>query len=346
MSCLSIDIGMRNIAAVEGQVASGNIIIDRAALVPLDKDVVIDGVIKNSPALCMKLMELVANNGFSSKKAIVTINAGNVMVREFQLPNAKAKELSAMVRNEMIASYSANETDVIEYIILDKSYTKLLEKVNIRAMALNADIVSDYHKALEDVRLKPIAMDIHTNAIEKLVASGKMLYNGQNMEGKNILLLDFGYSGIMIYAICGGIVNLSRFIPLGISDLAGELINNMVKKESEVSKDFLETIDVYGDDGTGYSAGQCTRNFLTQCVTEVQKVIMYIVKKLPDATFANIFIMGGGSAIPGIDRYFSEAFSANAQILMGLSNVQFRRMEDAVLARRYLNAAGALIRTK
>lgn len=348
MKTLSIDIGSKSVAAVEGYIAGGNVIIQSACTGYLPDGAVFDGLIKDAGAVRRTLVELIENNNIKTRSAIVTISSGNSLTREFDLPLARKKQLTAMARNEMINVYAADSSDVIEYKTLGEvapaeGEPPKAKKVHIKAMALKRNIVDGYYELLGSLKLRPVAMDANPNAVEKLL-SRKVKLNGWDMENENYLLIDFGFSGMMVYVANGPKVYLSRYIPLGMADLASMLAGQLLISHEQQSGEFASLLDFVDADKKTTVAMMVASNFMAQCCNELQRVVMYIISRLPKTSISRIFVCGGGSEIKGVERVIGDYFDTDAQILSSVSCIQLKNLADSQFYSRYLNAAGALIR--
>ena len=195
---------------MEAQVKGNTITIIKSANVELPRGTIDDGLITNKEALEVVVQEAIAKSGASAKQAVVTINTNSLIIREFEVPNGDPKELEGMINNEIRQYFGISDTDLVEYRKLSELEVNGVKKVKVRAAVLDRDIASGYYNLLLNLRLKPIALDIHPNAISKLFTL-RSIINEESLEDKNVILLDIGYSGSMIYIIAQG---QSGFLPL------------------------------------------------------------------------------------------------------------------------------------
>lgn len=348
MSLLSIDIGTSSIALVQGLVKGNMIEIEAAEKVLMRSGTIADSIIRNPDDVVGAINELLKGRVFKSRQAIVTINDGNALIREFSVPAGNRKQLDAMVHSEMVNAYSAQPSDVIEYKVLRNEIDEQgAKKVRVRAMSLSADIVEAYHNVLLRARLKPVAMDFHMNAIEKLLSRRPQL-NDLDMTEKSFVLLDFGYSGTMTYMIYDYQLIASRFIPIGLSDFE-PTINSMnfnYTEKEETPVDFKTQLDFRQSSVIDPMIMHQAEEILIQCCNEIQKLVIYSTTRLPQNFLSNGFLIGGGSVVPGIDSFMSSELNTTIKPLTALSGIHFLHNTDENDLLFYVNAASALIRLK
>lgn len=341
---VSLDIGTRNVTAVEG-IAGKNLTVEVSAVAnaALMDDTVIDGMLRQPTEVMTKINMMLPAAGIKTKNAVVTINGGNMLVREFDIPQGKPRQMEAIVRNEMISTYAAGESDVIEGKLLGAFEKDGAKMYHVRAMAVNRDLVTGYYNLIMNAKLKPVAMDSHANAVEKLL-SGKPKLNGTDLTDKCGMLLDFGQSGIMCYITNGYQICTTRFIPLGMSDLASMLVGQMMLSIDQEKTNFAPLIDFTDEIKKDEPIMLTAANFVTQCCNEIQRVIMYAMPKLPFSSVNHAFVYGGGSQMPGVSEYIGKLLGIDAKALTSVSTLKFKNAADEKQLALCLNAAGALIR--
>lgn len=344
---LSIDIGSKNIAAVEGSYSPrSGLSVVKAASARLDTGMVGDNLIKNAEGVSDILLHLIKDNRFRSKKASVTINGASALTREFDLPAAKPSQLRAMVRNEMINTYAAGSTDAIEFKRLHEAVSDDgVKRLHLRAMAISEFTVRSYYELLSSASLRPFAMDAHSNAIEKLLQPGAEV-NGLPIDGKSFIMLDIGFSGIVCNILHGSETYVSRFIPLGMNDLASMLSNQLLLTAEQAAGNFTGALDLADPEKADNVSTGVARGFFSQCANEIQRVIMYISARLPVSDITRVFIYGGGSEIGGVDACLSAELGIPVSRITSLSGVHVKESCTENVFSRYINALGALIRLK
>lgn len=343
MAFLSIEIGPGRITAVQGTVTGNAVELTAAETAPLRRGLITEGVIKNKPELTAALTRLLqGNTAFNAKKAFVTVNQANAFVREFSIPDGSAKQLDAMVNSEMHNYNSAASSDVIEYKVLEKLVgDNGAKSARIRAYSVGKGTVDAYCAALQDARLKPAAMDINPNAVDKLLTH-RPLINGISQAENSFLLLDFGYPGIMTYIVYDYAVVASRFIPIGLADIDTGRIYS--EDPENAPPDFSKSLDFSKKSAAEPGLMRSAEEVMQQCCNEIQKLIMFSTGKISRNTISTVYITGEGSVIPGADKHIAAELNLLASPITDLSAIHFADKSLEGRLPYVLNAAGALIR--
>jgi len=335
---LSLDIGNKNLHFVEAQVKGNIIKIIKSANVELPKGTIADGLITNKEALAVVVQEVIAKSGASAKEAVVTINTNSLIIREFEVPNGDPKELDGMINNEIRQYFGISDTDLIEYRKLSEIEVNGVKKVKVRAAVMNREIAYGYYNLLLNLRLKPIALDIHPNAISKLFTRQSIL-NEESLAEKNVILLDIGYSGTMIYIIAQGNLDFFRSVKFGgksIDDLLANLFSLNDEEAIRRKLEFLSDTRLAEDS----KVLAMVRPLYGELLEELRKVIQFWSRS-DDKILSEIYLVGGGASLAGLSDYLSLGLVIGVYKLNTLNTIELSdKQTDPGL---FINAAGALI---
>ena len=366
MRVLSFDIGTAHCVALEGNARKGNVEVHRAVVADLPAENETSGKTPVTTYAMDLAASIMRDARFKTKNAVVTVNINNLIIRNFTLPNAPQKHLNGMVRNEMINTYNAAPADVLQYLkqpaqiitgeTADQPESrekgkngkngkkgKYKGETGIRAVAVKREIIDIYWSFLRGLKLKPLAMDVHANAIEKLVIDGISI-NNANMKGKVYMLVDFGSSGTVTHVVADDRVYISRYIPLGVSDL-DQLVADRDFSTAQEAKTFrTEKMDFLLDEEPQSAQMKAARTFLYQWSDEVQKVTRFFLSRRGLNAIDFAYVYGAGSDIKGLPEYLSASMGIETSRLDAISRVIFKDKSDQAKIRHCLNAAGAMIR--
>ena len=358
MNALSFDIGTEYCAVVEGIAKKDGVEILQALVheMPTDYDAGDKALI--TPYAADAISQIMRSAGFKTKGAIITANINYMMIRDFLLPDGKIKELEGMVRNEMINNYSADSTDVIQFIKRpvknapegnplsgEEENRKDSGQTGIRAVSVKRDIVDSYYSLLQRLKLTPLAMDFHANAVEKLIRGGNVSINNMNMTDSAYLMVDFGSSGTLVHAVTENSVFISRYIPIGLYDLDKIIADREFISVAEAKSYRADKIDLLAEEDPGRGdLMKAVRGFLHQWNDAIQKVAKFFQNRQGLSEIESMYLYGAGALIRGLPEYLSAAAGTNAYRLESLSGVSFRNNQDQQKIGHCLNAIGALIR--
>lgn len=339
---LSIDISKTNIHIVEGSFIKGNLQIEKAASFRIAAETFNGETINDLDILAENIIMNIKKSGFSSSEAVVTIDAYGSVIRDIAIPNAKPKEMADMIRTEMIQTYQVQPTDVIQFKGIEMSDNEADKQLmNFRAAAIGQDIVEIYHDLLIGAKLKPMAMDININAIDKLMA-GELIINDKIINGNGTMLIDFGDTITTVYIKTQGKPMFYRHIDFGCGDIERIISSETYAPEEDIKKmkedgfNFFKT----GEGEEKYFG--IIRPFIYNLTDEIRKIISFYTSRSNTHNIDQIFLFGGGSNLVGFAEHCENNFNVPTEQIIKLSKVKFKDSNTPVAS--YMNAIGALIR--
>lgn len=336
---LSMEIKPEKVILVEGQELKGKITVNKVVSSSLMKGTIVDSEIREMIPLKDTIMALIKANNIKTKKVALTLDIGNMLIRDFEVPTGKPDEIAGMVKSEMIQSYSAAASDVIQFKKIGETEEDGAKKVKVRASALSMQIVYQFHDLIKALKLTPFSMDSNANAMEKIIGASTEI-NGTDKNGGAFIILDFGQNGTVLHAVHDGTVQLSRFTALGLSDM-NEYISSKVNHFGEHGE-YLGAVDFEEEEPS--EVNEFAKTFITQWCNEIQKVIKFILLRLDTNEISRIYLAGDACQLPGITKIVSEKMYIPAECMTSLSAIQFKREEDKATLYQNVNAIGALIR--
>ena len=349
MRALSFDIGTEHCVVVEGIVKKGFVEVIQTLIRELPADNDAEDNAEITPYVADAVADIMRSAGFNTKGAVITSNIRHIKLRDFLLPDGKPKELEGMVRNEMISNYSADPTDVIQFIKRPMSSSEETNEqkdggqTRIRAAYMKRDIVDSYYSLLKRLKLTPLAMDFHANAVEKLICKGAVI-NDADMNNKAYLMVDFGSSGTLIHTVAENRIFISRYIPMGVADLDKAIADKEFISEEQAKSLRMEKLDLFSEDNAGSDMMKAVQGFLYQWSEEIQKVAMFVQNRQGLKEIDALYLYGIGASVMGLPEYITATTGMNAFRLESLDRVSFRNSQDQQKIGQCLNAIGALIR--
>lgn len=332
---LAIDIGSNNICLVEGNYKSGKIEITNSVEAKLFPYTVIDGANKNSAFMVMLINKLLRSKNIKTLPSVITFNNSNVLSRRLELPMSKPRELDAMVKNEMIQMSNDSGDTVVEYSIIKKVLPKS-STVSIWAYAIDKDLVDEYYTLYKNLKLKPVAMDVHPNSVEKLFTDAEI--NGDDIKDKSVLFADICENTIEFHLFSDNERVFSRITPLETSEFES-IFGNMGHEAVESG---FNTLDVSPSRLKENNVlAEIVGKYFNHMADEFQKMIQFQLRRDSQYPVRNIYLYGSMSCIKGITGYVSSLLGINVQVINTVSKIKCS--EDINIA-NFINAAGALIR--
>ncbi|HHY91117.1 MAG TPA: pilus assembly protein PilM, partial [Clostridiales bacterium] len=169
---IAIDIGTHTIKLVIGSQRKQELMIHHAYTYPTPFESYHDGYIQNMESLQQAVQHLLWENDIRIRKVMFTMQTSSAMIREIVLPYTKhEKELQAMLSFEIEQQLPINlESHVMEYKILEEFIDNGIKKIKILIAVLPKKIVEEYIRLTKFLDLKPVMLNIHSDAISNFFA--------------------------------------------------------------------------------------------------------------------------------------------------------------------------------
>lgn len=358
---LSIDIGSRNMHIVEGGFEKGKLTLRQSQSFEIPAGCITDESINDEQLLADAINNSIKAGRFHAKEAVLTVNASHAVIREMDFPKAKPNELESMIKNEMHQTFHIVKGDVIQYKEIGKAAGSDREAlIRYRVAAIEHGMVEAYYNVLNRTMLKPVAMDLNVNAMDKLFSWSDGL-NDRFYGEDAVMLLDFGQSLTTVYIVQKHKPIFYRHLNIGSGGMDAVLINVAQRYKSGMPEDELDDmlVDVREDvemdvrdikgkldffNGSEKSKPyyNALQPYLYRLNDEIRKVAAFFNDRSRNSNIAYAYIFGQGSELPGLADYWSEYLSLPVEKLQSLLKGRVKIQINPA----HLNAVAALIRTE
>ncbi len=345
---VSIDIGTYYIKIVSGKGNKNGVSIDTMNMVETSPGSYSDGQIIDINKMKDSIEEVLKREKIKAKSAICTLESTSVIMRELEVPVIKKKEMMEMIKLE-VQQYLP--VDLKEYII---QYKKIKEfddngnkKARILTVAMPKIIVNNYNQLLKMLRLKPMALDINSNALDKLFDEKTIINESFNFENKTVALMDIGYSYIHIVILHNGVFQFNRLLNLGAKDIDSNIANsfNLTLEEAMKKKEEIESLNEVSNEtiSSHIMMNDIIKSTIDSWIGDIERLFKYYTSKKVGNKIDKIFIHGQTSKFEGMDKYLEELLDISVSKIKSLNNVDISKTDNKNLT-SYINAIGAMIR--
>lgn len=337
---LSIDIGNEKIKITEGSQVNDRIFLKNVGSLDVPEYCLDHENIKNAEMISDDIKSYLHTNNFSAKNVIVTINAIDALISDIDLPKSNPKDLYAMIKNEMIHSYHIDETDVIQY----KQIATYQNDANTpmytyRVSVMEAEFIDKYYQLMQMLQIKPIAMDINMNAMDKLVKLYPVI-NEQDISKKAVMILDLGDITTTAYIYENGEQKFFRQLLDGSSEIEQLVSDATLTSPLEIKKMKEEGYNFFTDSSNYFDILQ---PYFYRFNEDIRNMIRFYANKNNSAELAQIFLTGGGSKLAGLPKYLQNELNLPVERILSMSNTNDHALPKSTLL-THLNTFGALIR--
>jgi type IV pilus assembly protein PilM len=343
---VAFDIGTTTIKIVEGIYYKDKLSIDTCIQIKTPRDSIEDGEIKIRDAITTTIRTMLKQYNIKAKDAICTTNSTAIINREILIPKVEEEEMETVVRYEIQQYLPIN----LDECILQMSILNEFEdfdgktKVNVRVIAYPKKMALEYYNLLTDLNLKPYALDVNFNALNKFVNITdltKFEYKAKS----SIALLDMGANFIDVNIYKDDKLDFTRRVKAGGNDMDETLIRDGAFEAEMVEKLKKEDIDLTEDDSSTKFETRLVEQVLDEWVEKIEMILQFYKNKSVDNDIEKVIIFGGSSKFKGLDKYMSDKLGIKVKMLKGVSNIAFKKSEDnGEKLSDFINAIGSVIR--
>lgn len=322
VKCLSIDIGSSYIKFAVGQKMGRRLKVDKTFKARLPAGVYENGHMHNIQEMKSIIQGALNANAVKLKDVICTLESTDAIKRELVVPAVAPEDLSEMVSYE-IGQYLPIDINsyVLQYKIVREFEEENVKKYELLVAALPKEIVHNIYSMLIEMGLDPYALDIHSNAVDKIAAEYE-LFNEASIKENTVAFLDLGHENINVIIVEKGQYKFNRLIKNGTRDFEQLTTEFEFKSIDDISQ-HLDVVDRW--------------------IEEIDKVFKYYTSRSVDNTIDKIFIYGGISVMEGLDTYIHERVNIPVELIKSIDNVEIVAGNEYTLAQS-LNAISAIIR--
>lgn len=345
---VSIDFGSKNIKIVQGKQQGSTVSIEKAVVIPTPPNSIKDGKIMNEGPLAAAIGDALIMNKIKAKRAVATIKNTAIITRELVLPSVRKEQLDSMIKIE-IARYlpiTLNEY-ITEYRLMEEFTEDRVKKVKLLVVALPTLIAEGYYHLLKKLKLKPVALDVHVNAVSKLFDEGVRINEENYNSEQTVAFIDLGHTYIHLNIMSGNTILFNRLIAIGASDIDINLINSFNLSPEEAEKIKMEqgnlhiSADITPDEAM---VNDVIKLGVDNWIKELQKLFQYHTSRDTGNRIDKIYIFGAGAKLNGLSEYMRFHFNIPTDKISELSNVKMKKSIENVPIEDCIDAIGAMIR--
>ncbi|WP_271809419.1 type IV pilus assembly protein PilM [Clostridium beijerinckii] len=341
---VAFDIGNTTTKIVEGVYYKENLSVSKFIRIPTPKGAILDGAIVNQDALISKFKQVLSENSITAKEGICTNNSTSIINRELTIPQVENDEIETVVRYEIQQYLPINLDDyVLQTNILGEEEFQESKKLSVRAIAYPEKMARGYYELLEALNLKPYALDVNYNALNKLInyidAINEYEYNSK----ESVVFIDMGAMSLDVNIYNEGILQFTRIIKTGGTDLNEILVEVLNLSEDEIEQYKERNINLKEDRLD--TQNKVIVNEIDDWIDKIEKVIQFYKNKNMGIGVDKIFIYGGTSKIKGLCGYMTSKLSIRVVRIKSIPKIDFNTTNGAHESiDNFINAIGSIIR--
>jgi len=297
-----LDIGSSSVKAVELVGGKGGYGLKSLAMVPLPREVVTDGSIRNPGAVSDAIRECVQRAGITDRAAVISVSGRDSIVKRVPLPKVTPKELADAILLEAEHHIPFAIDDVfLDYQVVAEG-TSTLSVVLVATKKLR---VLDYVAAVEAAGLEAVVVDLDAFAIQNQF---ELSHPGDDSEA--VALIDIGASIMKTNVVHHGASIFARDIPFGGNNYTDAIAQrlNLPTEKAEAAKRGQD-VGVNWDDLV--PALEAVSRELSM---EVQRTFDYFASTAESERIGRIVLSGGCAKLAGIEDFLASSWGVPVEI--------------------------------
>ncbi|MDD2534438.1 MAG: type IV pilus assembly protein PilM, partial [Eubacteriales bacterium] len=346
---ISIDIGRHNIHLVVGHQKNNSVEVEDVYSLTTPEGAVKEGNLIDRSAVAFVINNAIKEYKINVKKAIISVKSNAVITRELTIPEVPEKDLVPLVLLDMEQYVPNIANDYrLGLTILDKpNGNNGLQKV--RLFAMTNTMADNYAGLLKECNLKPVALDAHANAVQKMMAASYQAGNNQadKWDWNIAAVVDLGYELTEVSVMNSEKLLFNRLIPYGSSFLDAELMRQLNIPDNTLPLKKMDLGDLTKqtyDSEEAKRFNDILRLYISRVTNEIQTVLQFYSGRSEEKRPNIIYIYGGNALLKGIAATIETALNIPVRILDESPAINSKLKHDTLNLTHYVNACAALFR--
>lgn len=269
-----------------------------------------------------------------SDHVVVGVPTGRTFSRTFTLPSKEEANLSGAVEIE-VEQYVPIPINAlyVDYEVIERTKDNLITVM----AAVPQNLVDSCIAAVKASGLNPIMVEPSINAVARVLMNAE--------EGHlSTLIVDVGPASTDIAVLDGGVIRVTGSVGIGGNTFTLDIASKLGATLENAHQ--LKVINGLSPGPRQAKITSALKPSLERIVSEVRKVIRYYNERLnEERRIEQVLIVGGGSNVPGIGEYFTNALVMPARVASPWQKLDFRGLQEPnkQFRPRYITAAGLAI---
>ena len=297
-----LDIGSSSVKVVELGEGRGGFVLEAFARVPLPRDVIADGAIREPGIVAEAVKEALDKAGIKGKSAVISVSGREAITKRVPLPKVSAKELADAIVLEAEHHIPFAVDDVfLDYQVVGESGNTM----DVMVVAVKKVKVLEYIAAVEEAGIEPLVVDLDAFAIQN-----QFEFNNPGGVAEAVALIDIGASIMKTNVIRGGVSIFARDVPFGghhYTEAIAQRLNIPFEK-AEAAK-HGESVGVNWDEMV--PALEAVSRELS---LEVQRTFDYFASTTESERIGKIVLSGGCAQLAGLDEFLSSSWGIPVEL--------------------------------
>ena len=330
---LSIRIGKKYVKICELQYGSNNsVFVNRILKAKVPEGIMSDGFVIDFFAAETFLSSIIRENSMTATDVIFSVSSSKIATKEVTTPIMNEKQLVDMIEanaNEYFPIYL--EDYILAHNILDKGNPKKgFKQMRVLVMAAPKDLVDDYYKLAERLRLNVKSIDYAGNSAYQMIR--------RQIGPETSLVIQIQEESTTVNILKDNILKLQRTIPYG-KNLPIEALSRNLKIDEEEAATLLETERYIHETFDGDPVTESLKHL----INNVLRVVDYYNSRNTDEPVEKAYLIGESVSLLGVDFLFANEFDVSVIQLTRFHGVKLETENELLhrIVTKYVGCLGA-----
>jgi type IV pilus assembly protein PilM len=300
-SLFGLDIGSSSVKAVELKVSPKGFELLHLGVAKLPHEAIVQGAFLNASVIAEAIREAVGTAKIKSTNVAVAVSGHSVIVKKISLPTMTREELEESIRweAEQYIPFDVNEVN-LDFQILNAGAIE--GQMDVLLVAAKKDLIDDYVNVLSEAGITASVIDVAGFAVANAYVA-----NAEAGTDEVIAVANIGAQSTNINVLVGGVPAFTRDISIG-----GNAYTEEIQKALSISFDEAERIKLGGSheddsqDVVPQEVEQAMRNVSDSVIGEISRSLDFFSATSAESRISRVFLAGGSSKVPGIEKRFEE----------------------------------------
>lgn len=306
-----LDIGTSAVKLVELVQSKGGLALKSFAIVPLPRDVIAEGTIREPQVVTDAIKECVEKAGISGTSAVISVSGREAIVKRVPLPKVTAKELGDAIQLEAEHHIPFAIDDVfLDYQVVSQSANAM----SVVLVATKKVKVLEYVAAVEAAGIDAVVVDLDAFAIQnqfELSSPG-----GDSTDA--VALIDIGASVMKTNVIHAGACIFARDVPFG-----GNNYTDAIAQRLNVSTEMAEAAKQGREVGVNWDDLVPALEAVSRELSlEVQRTFDYFASTAESERIGKIVLSGGCAKLTGLDDFLGSSWGVPVELARPFQGIE------------------------
>lgn len=317
---ISIDIGFRYLKIVQvKKMKNDTLSVLNFGIGDTPRGCIKNGAISDREKVVSEISRVLKEHNINAKEAKIVMSGTNILTRIIMIDKVSMSEADKRIWEEIRETIPVDmDANRIDYKILGNTVVNGEEKIKVFVTVVSKKIIDNYVEILNDLHLKPIAVDIPSNSVSKFFQLDINLGNDivakqvkyEKHKNNTVIVIDLGSETTIINILKDKTPEFNRVILKGSSRIDAQIFQDLGLQPNEINKAELYK-KMYGlsrntTPETEYICAKAARKIMDSIVKDIKLCIDFYMTRCSGEHPSKIFLIGGGSQMKGIREFFEE----------------------------------------